>query len=324
MAARVRPTDRRGLVRSTFIALLAALATFASSVAPAAQVRWHDSFEDGLAAAAESHKPIMVFAFVSQPGGVYDFAHDGMLRETLVDPGVVEASELFEAVRLDVRLRRNDEARRRLKVSPVVSASTGVIDGERVAAYPITLFLDHRGEELFRRHGYLPPAAYRMQLERAANLFHGLNEVTQNPRDAVARRGLGRAYMEMDFAPDDPFYRGAIENLERAISLAPDNVTGANFDARVDLAILRMPDDPAQGLAALSELLDEDERSDRRFEIQYFMAVAHYVQEDLREAVRILARFETDDRDSAYFDSPWTPQALGLLEHLRRRMQDQG
>lgn len=300
------------------------LATWAPSTAQAEQFRWHESFEEGLQAAAQSGKPILVFAFVSQPGGAYDFAHDRMLHETLVDPEVVKALGAFEAVRLDVRQRSNDEARRRLKISPVVATGTGIIETERMAAYPVTLFLDRNGNELFRRHGYLPPPAYRLQLQRAANLFSKRRAATERPDDPVVRRELGRAYMEMDFSPGDPFHRAAIENLNRAITLDPNNETGANFDARVDLAILRMPEDPAQGLAQLFALQSEDEDGHRRLEIQYYMGVAQYVLGDLEAAVQTLSRFETSDRNSEYFDSPWTPLALGLLKHLRQRLGQDG
>ncbi len=325
-ASRLSGRDRRTRMRRaiTRAVALAALCVCATAVAGAARARWHRSFEDGLAAAAQSGKPILVFAYISQPGGVYDFAHDGMLHETLVDEGVVEALKAFEPVMLDVRDRRNDAARRRLKVSPVVTSATGVVDVERVAAYPITLFLDRRGEELFRRHGYLPPDAYRVQLERSAVLFEKLRAVTDQPDSAVARRELGRAYMEMDFAPDDPFYQAAVENLERAITLDPNNLTGARFDARVDLTILHLPDDPEQALTDLRELQTEAAEGDRRFEIQYYTAVAQYVLQDIRGAIRTLERFETADDTSPWFDSPWTPQALGLLKHLRERLHQGG
>ncbi len=326
MARASRTGNRRThLRRSIALALsIASLCLCAATIAGAARAHWHRSFEDGLAAAAQSGKPIVVFAYISQPGGAYDFAHDGMLNETLVDEGVVEALEAFEAVMFDVRAPGNQAARRRLNVSPVVTPATGVVDVERVATYPITLFLDRRGDELFRRHGYLPPDAYRLQLERSAALFEKLRAVTEEPDSAVARRELGRAYMEMDFAPDDPFYRAAVENLERATELDPNNLTGAKFDARVDLTILRLPDDPEQALTDLRDLQAQDDDGDRLFETQYYIAVAQYVLEDMAGAIRTLERFETDDRDSPWFDTPWTPQALGLLGHIRERVEAGG
>ena len=325
-ASRMSGRDRRVRVRRaiTLAVAIAALCLCAASMADAAHARWHRSFEDALAAAADSGKPIVVFAYISQPGGAYDFAHDGMLHETLVDEGVVAALQAFEPVLFDVRAPGNEAARRRLRVSPVVTTATGVVDVERVASYPITLFLDRRGDELFRRHGYLPPDGYRMQLQRSATLFEKRRAVTDQPDSAVARRELGRAYMEMDFAPDDAFYQAAVENLERALALDPNNLTGAKFDARVDLTILYLPDDPEQALTDLRGLQAEDAEGDRRFEIQYFTAVAQYVLEDMPGAIRTLERFETHDRASPWFDSPWTPQALGLLDHIRERVEAGG
>ncbi|MGD9497889.1 MAG: hypothetical protein AB7Y46_16420 [Armatimonadota bacterium] len=316
MAARSDTRKHRQGALTASVLVVAGL-VLATSIAAAARIRWHDSFEEALAAATQSHKPILVFAYLSQPGGAYDLAHDRMLHETLVDTGVAEVAAAFEAVQLDVRRSENAAARRRLRVSPVVSGPTGVIEGESVAAYPVTLFLDHSGKELYRRSGWLPPEAYRVQLERARALFAGLDAVTAAPGDAVARRNLGRAYMEMDFAPGDRFHRAALENLERAVSLDPQNETGANFDARVDLAILRMPDDPQKGVEELGRLKQEDRDGHRRLEIEYYMAVAQFVLENVQEALAILSRFETDDRSSPYFDSEWTPQALGLLKYIR-------
>ncbi len=299
-----------------------------------AGIDWHESLEAALEAAGESGKPLLVFVYIGGqdadfegqrqqihlPGSEEDRARQRvqvseMLNDTLVDPGVVHAAEAFEAVRLDLRLRCNDAARRRLHISPGVDPATGV----RAGMYPITLFLDSNGDELFRRHGSLPPVAYQLQLERAANLFAKLDAVAAQPGDAVARRELGRAYMEMDFAPDDPFYRAAVRNLEKAIELDPDNATGAKYDARVDLAILHLPDDPGTAVGSLFQLQVEDPDGRRRLEIQYYMAVAQYVLEHYDEAIQLLAQFETEDRDSPYYDSPWTPQALGLLAHIRAR-----
>lgn len=310
-----------GKGRALRLAVVGALTLAVTTAAPAAQANWHDRLEAGLEAAAVSHKPIVVFAFISQPGGAYDSAHDYMLHQTLVDEQVVEALGRFEAVRLDLRQPENDAARRRLRISPVRTEGTGVIESERIGIYPVTLFLDEGGEELCRRHGYLPPAAYAAELTRAANLFAALRAAEAHPNDPVARRNLGRAYMEMEFSPDDQFYRAAVENLERAIALDPDNATGAKYDARVDLTILRLPDDPQRALDDLRALQAEEPEGDRRFELQYYIAVAQYVLEDLPGAIKTLERFETDDRESPWFDSPWTPEALGLLRHLRERRE---
>ena len=312
----------------------AAIAILLVLPASAQGINWHTSLDDGLRPAEASHKPMIVFVYLGADddyvGQREDISLTGdradrqrqvldirrMIDRTLTDAGVVAAARSFEPVMLDLRLKANDDARERLKVSPVVSEGTD----HRVGVYPITLFLDSHGDELFRRHGYLPPEAYELQLLRAANLFDGLRETIANPDDATARRNLGRAYMEMDFARGDRFYEAAVRNLEMAVELDPRNESGASYDARVDLAILRLPDNPTEALRALAELQAEDEEDSRRLEIQYYMAVAHYVLEDHAAAARILSDFETDDRRSPYFDSPWTPQALGLLQYIRRHL----
>ncbi|MEA3400665.1 MAG: hypothetical protein U9R79_05400 [Armatimonadota bacterium] len=310
--------------RRVLMLVAVASALLLCSVASAARVRWHDSFEEALQAAKQSGKPIFAFVYLSQADlGEREGLEPSkqMLRETLTDDGVVAAARAFEAVKLDLRDPDSDAARRRLKVSPVSNPLGLDADtNERVAAYPISLFLDSHGDELFRRHGYLPPPVYSMQLQRAANLFEKITAVTEEPNDPVARREVGRAYMEMDFARGDPFYKAAVRNLEAAIKMDPENDTGAKFDAEVDLAILRLPDDPQKALTALAELEARDRDGHRRLEIQYYMAVAHYVLGDAQKALRLLERFETGEKDSEYYDSPWTPQALGLLKHIRRRV----
>lgn len=314
------------------IFVAAAAMAMAWGIPPAAAQTgdWHGSFEEGLAAAAESRKPIVVLVHIggddteylgqqehiALPGeGSARQRLDGrrMIERTLTDRGVIQAAKAFEPVLLDVRLRANDDARERLKVSPVVSEGAD----QRVGVYPITLFLDANGDELFRRHGYLPPEAYEFQLRRAANLFEKLHALVQDPENPMALREVGRAYMEMDFSHGDRFYQAAVRNLERAIELDRDNAVGAHFDASVDLAILRLPDNPADALSVLSRLHSQDERGARQLEIEYYTAVAHYVLEDLAAARRLLSSFETGDRRSPYFDSPWTSQALGLLQHIR-------
>ncbi len=331
-----RPTSRKCNLLRGIVPLLVAAAILAIALPVSArEVDWYTSFEDALEAARESRKPILVFVYLGTETDDYEGVqeritlpgsraarerqavdHRRMIDTTLKSPGVQEAARAFEPVMLDIRLKDNDEARQRLKVSPVVR--TNDEQQERVGVYPITLFLDANGDELFRRHGYLPPEAYELQLVRATNLFEKLREVVEDPEDPVLLRNLGRAYMEMDFSRGDRFYRAAIRNLEKAIQRDPDNATGANFDARVDLAILRLPDNPRGALDTLGRLAEEEE-GERSLEIQYYRAVAHYVSEDHDAASRILSDFETDDRNSPYFDSEWTPQALGLLQHIRAK-----
>ncbi|NLO04319.1 MAG: hypothetical protein GX131_00680 [candidate division WS1 bacterium] len=314
------------------------LLTAAAAPLQAAQIDWHQRLDDGLRAAERSGKPLLVFVYISTEGEGHGGAYvpinvhrpnapeaseridlQRMLQRTLTDPAVAELAKYWEPVMLDLRLIQNDDARRRLHVSPGVDTSGGA-DGfqSRVAMYPITLFLEPDGTEIFRRHGYLPPEAYVVQLQCAIELFEKRNAVREQPQDAVRRRELGRAYMEMHPALNDEIYRLAVENLEEAIRLDPNNLTGANFDARVDLAILGLPQDSTGAIATLLSLQSEDRDRHRALEIEYYIAVAHYVNENLPAAMELLAKFETADDNSPYFDSEWTPQALGLLTYIRQ------
>lgn len=330
MQAREPGSDVRG---GLILAILAGLLVALAAGPVAARIDWHDSYDDALAAAQESGKPIFAFVYLSEQSGAFSGPReeirversDGaqarqrldiqrMLEDTLSDPDVMAAAKKFEAVKLDLRDPATDAARRALQVSPGVDPSSAT----RVAMYPITVFLDSSGEELFRRHGSMPALGYAAQLNRAAELHERRKAVQEDPRDPVKRRALGRAYMEMDPTPEDRIYQAAVENLEAAVRLDPENATGANFDARVDLAILSIPRSPEEAIQKLFQLQSEDADGHRKLEIQYYMAVAHFVMEDYAAAKKLLREFETDDRNSPYWDSPWTPQALGLLEYIKQ------
>jgi len=332
MMMRARGRDLRAMLPAAVLTgLLIALA-----IAPAsAKINWHDDYDAALAAAEKSDKPIFVFVYLSDQGGAFsgprehirldrpdtaDARHrldvQRMLNETLSSPEVTDAAKMFEAVKLDLLDPASDAVRRRLQVSPAVDPDPEI--QARVAMYPLTVFLDQTGTELFRRHGCMPALGYAAQLQQAASLHEKREAVLADPRDPVARRELGRAYMEMDPTPEDRIYDSAVEHLEAAIRFDPDNATGANFDARVDLAILEIPESPEQSIPRLFQLQTEDLDDHRKLEIQYYMAVAHFVMEDYKSAKQLLREFETDDEDSPYWDSPWTPQALGLLEYIKQ------
>lgn len=297
----------------------------------AGQIDWHDGFEEAMAAAEQSGKPVFAFVYlgdeVNRPSGPREQIQvrrqgsrssgtrlnvEEMLDDILHDQQVVAAARNFEAVKIDLCEPQSDAARRQLNVSP------GIAENTRVGMYPITVFLEPSGQELFRRHGCMPAIGYASQLDTAYDLHRKKQAAEADPRDPVKRRELGRAYMEMDPTPDDRIYRAAVENLEAAIRLDPDNSTGANFDARVDLAILSIPQSEEDALQKLFQLQSEDTGGHRKIEIQYYMAVAHFVNEDYASAKKLLREFETNDRKSPYYDSPWTPQALGLLEYIKQ------
>jgi tetratricopeptide (TPR) repeat protein len=321
----------KAFARTLAVALTATLLTFAAG--SAAEINWHDSYETALEAAEKSGKPVFAFVYLSEqeqqssgpreeiridrPGaarGGQRLNVEQMLEQTLADPEVIAATEKFEAVKLDLVDPATDSARHALKVSPGVDAATET----RAAMYPITVFLDSTGKELFRRHGSMQPIGYAAQLGQATRLHERREAVLDNPQDPVKRRELGRAYMELDPTPGDRIHDAAVEHLEAAIRFDPDNEEGANFDARVDLAILQIPEATEQSVEELTELQREDGDGHRALEIQYYAAVAHFVLENYAAARKLLREFETDDRNSPYWDSPWTPQALGLLEHIKQ------
>ena len=327
-----RSSGRRRNTAAIFTAaILSALLGTLAGPAAAAAIDWHDGLDEALQAAEESGKPVFAFIYLGEqtpgasgqreeisvrregdPVASQQLDLERMLKQTLSDADVVAAARNFEALKLDLCDPRTDAARIALKVGPGVDAGTET----RVGMYPITVFLDPSGEEIFRRHGCMPALGYAAQLEQAHELFEKRGAVLADPRDAIKHRELGRAYMEMDPTPDDQIYQAAVEHLQEAVRLDPGNETGANFDARVDLAILSIPQSPEQTRRSITDLFrlqTEDADGHRKLEIQYYMAVAHFVLEDYASAKQLLREFETEDRNSPYWDSPWTPQALSLI-----------
>jgi len=318
-------------------------AAFAAGASQADGIVWHESFEEALGSAQTSHKPMVVCAFRG-----HSAAYKQMVAMTFASPEVIAASQQFECFALDITLPENEDLLGRLRLGPVEGEALGLGEGEVgdvYGAYPITVFLDHEGTEHFRRHGSLPPTAFAGQLNKAHRLIECLAGVADTPNRARAHRELGRAYMEMDIQEGDPYYKAVTRHLERAIELDPDNVTGANFDARVDLTIFRIPNAPEEAFARLFELQSDASAHERRFEIQYYLAVAQCAMgnakliaaeealgegQELSEqqtaniprpffaaAAEMLMPFYTDDERSPYYGNEWTPEALALLYQLR-------
>jgi tetratricopeptide (TPR) repeat protein len=303
-------------------------------------ILWHRSFEQALSSAQGSRKPLVICAFNGQSA-----AYLQMVERAFADPKAIAASRQFECFAVDASLRGNADLMQRLRLAPVEDEA-----GDRHGVYPITLFLDHTGKEQFRRHGYLTAAAFEAQLNKAHRLIQCTQAAAQSPNDARVQRELGRAYMEMDMTKGDPYYEAVTQHLKLAIELDPDNTAGANFDARVDLAIFDTPDTPEESFRKLFQLQTEALGQERRFEIQYYMAVAQCAigserllaaEEALDEgqelseeqvariltpyyeaAAQILLPFHTEDRRSPYFGNEWTPQALTLLYQIRPELRE--
>ena len=259
---------------------------------------------------------------------------------TLGRADVVEAAQQFECVALDVADEGTEDIQQRLGVAPGRSEN----GADRYSAYPITIFCDTDGEEQFRRHGFLPPAAFAVQLTRAHRLIECLHAVGEQPYDARRHRDLGRAYMELDIEEGDAYYQATIAHLRRAIQLDPDNATGANFDARVDLIIFALPSSPSEAFNNLSAAQREMPESERRFEIRYYMAVAQWAmaqekvgaaeeatggrglsEEQAAEIARpfstkaadLLMPFHTAEEGTPCYESEWAAPALILLYTIR-------
>lgn len=295
--------------------LLVALAVAASAASAADRIAWHDSFESALQSAETSHKPLMVFAYRMDAPACQE-----MDRVTLGRADVVEAAQQFECVALDVSDEANEEVQHRLGVGPGRSEN----GGDTYSAYPITVFYDTNGEEQFRRHGFLPPAAFALQLTKAHRLIEGLRAIAEQPYDARRHRDLGRAYMELDIEEGDAYYEAAIAHLRRAIQLDPDNANGANFDARVDLIIFKLPASPSEGFEKLSAAQSEAPDSERRFEIWYYMAVAQWAmgQEKLAAAEEALGNRRMSDEQAAEILAPFCAKAAEILMPFHTAEED--
>lgn len=256
-----------------------------------------------LEAAASSGKPVYVYIYA-----IRDSKCTYMEEKTLSNPPVLAALRSYQVCAVNIHNPDDHSFLQQHKVLPATD------EERRIKTYrlPTHLFLNSSGQAVYRCDGYLPGEWFTRVLENVTLLIKAQAAVQDNPQDARAYAQLGHIWLVLQN------YDKAREYLNKAVSLDPNNEVGAKAEAGLDLAIMAIPDNPQQAYNDLANYEQTYPHSPQRLEARYYMAVALVAADNIPEAIKILESFETDDKSAPEYDSPWTPNALGLLRRLRQ------
>ncbi len=303
------------LIRPAAIVSLTVLSLTVSAVRPLAAPRdmnWQPTVEAALKAASARGKPLYVYVYASHNPRFVREGRDPkcvhMERVTLANPQVQAALGNYVLCALDIHNPDNESFLGKHNIVPAAE------EEGRITTYqlPANLFLNSRGQEVYRISGYVPPQSFTNTLDNVRALIKAQEAVEANSQDAAAYARLGHFYLKLQR------YEKARQYLNKAVALDPDNQTGAKAEANVDLAILEIADNPQQAYQQLTAYLNQYPQSPRRLEVCYYMGVALVAAGDQQRAIKVLQRFETSDKSAPEYDSPWTPYALWLLKQLRQ------
>lgn len=135
-------------------ALTAFLVVISAAAGLADGITWHESFEDAIASAGQTGRPVLV---VFSGGGDCGWCSE-MAGETLVAPEVVALARSFEVAQV-LALRRDDLSTRYM-----------------VATYPTVVFLSPDGEVIEKVSGYLPPEVFIEVMQGALDAHAALQQ----------------------------------------------------------------------------------------------------------------------------------------------------
>lgn len=310
-----------------FLALGAILPAFALT----RDVPWHPTPELAQSHASASGKPIL--AFVYQPKHK---ACAATIQYLLPHEAVLQTLREFELLAVDTHdpLMRNFCLQHKLGIDEPSDPLAG--DHSTVqAVLPVYLILTAQGRELCRDYGQL--AFYKVDRDQDTHPFVVIPERVPIAAMALATRlqqmlELARLEQQLQTQPSASAHAQAGHvlmelgrhekaryHLQAAMQLDPDNAAGAYENAYLDVTILDIVDDAQRCLQQLQDYERRYATSDRLLEVRYYQAVCYAALEDYKNAGRLLQTFETADRNAPEYDSPWTTQALSLLEQLRDR-----
>jgi len=202
------------LIKRFAMAAAVALSCASSGSANVATMRWQ-TFEEGLAAAPRTNRPILLdfWADWCAPCKVMD-------ADVYTKDEVVRAAEPFVAVRIDYDRK------------PALARRYGVAD------IPTIVVTDSYGSELFRYTGYLDAAAFREMLgslPRDVTEFNRLTRALERDRHDFSALGelAGRLRSAGLFLTSNGYYARALETREaRADASAREAIltaTSANY-----------------------------------------------------------------------------------------------
>lgn len=294
-------------------------------------VPWHPALESAQAHSRASGKPIL--AFVHEPTHK---ACKATIQYLLPHEAVVPQLREYELLAVDMQNPAMRDFCTRYKLGGDAGPELTSGDHSTVhAVLPVYLVLDAEGRELCRDYGQ--PAFYTVDREQETHPFVIIPERVPIAAGALATRlqqmlELGRLEQQLQTRPSASAHAQAGQllmklgrhekaryHLQLAIQLDPNNSEGAYEDAYLDVTILDIVDDAQRCLGQLQEYPRRYPASDRLLEVRYYQAVCYAALEDYKNAGRLLQTFETGDRSAPEYASPWTTQALNLLEEMRDR-----
>lgn len=305
-------------------------------VTPAA-LQWSTDSEQALPAAQAAGRPVYVYIWAR-----YNPDCVRMADETLTYDQVVAHLTSFQLLALDAHSRGNFPFFDKYKIpyfrvegpgGPEIPPGVAVSGG--AARYPTSVFLDSQGREVFRMYGFVEGKGFAVRLGQVMDVLKAWEVLRGDPDSAEAELRLGHLYMQMEVLAE------AKVHLERALQLDPKNEKGVVPDARLDLAIMAIPEDPAKAIPTLQQWQRENAAHPRRLEAVYFEAAANVgvAQElmavapegttgltkdadaRLQAALRLLTVFKEAKPGSLEHESRWYLPAMALVTGIEAARQ---
>lgn len=317
------------LSRAVFLLLCCTIAVSgvaADSVQLPGKVNWHPSFAAASNAAQDSGKPILAFVYVESHPPSATLANELMPRKT-----VIKNLQKFELLGVPYGDETHQDFLNEYDVKEEVSpADDGSGEVRFYPALPAMLYLNADGTEYLRDKGYTPApgdpekhnekllktaaAAFSARLARTRQLITFLRRIADEPT-AGAHADAGHLLLQMNR------YARARTHLQKAMSLDPDNKSGAFADAYLDTIVLGVARKPEQALHQLEDFQARFPDSDRLLEAQYYQAVCLVALERYDEATPVLSSVCEKTEDTPLSLEPWYVPATRLLNSLKQLQQ---
>jgi len=278
---------------------------------------WYENWEEASAQAQKSGKPVYVYVWEYPRMSRDDWAkvskHNPcyqMGQLTLTDQQVKRMLRDYVHCALEIHIPLSRQFMREHAPGLLPDADEKQA-GFSAYRLPFHLFFDSSGQKVFQIYGYIPTQWFVQILEAVQLLIKGQSAENDKLKQARAYARLGHICLELEL------YEEARKHLEHTLKLDPDNKTGAQADAKLDLAIISIPDAPAKASRALESYLDDHPHSARRTEVRYFLAVAQYLADNHSDAIRILEQIADIREPGSKQERRWVEYAAILLQQLQ-------
>ncbi len=293
-------------------------------------LQWSTDVGQALASAQVAGRPVYIYIWAK-----YNPDCIKMADETLTYDHVVAQLASFQLVALDAHNRTNFAFFEKYKIpyfrvggpaGAEVSREAGVV-WEGGGRYPTSLFLDPQGREVYRMFGCVVGKGFAVRLAQVTEALEAWDSLKADPNSPAAELRVGHVYMQLQVISE------ARKHLQQALELDPQNQSGVVPDARLDLLIMAIPDDPVKSIPALQQWRQANADHPRRLEAAYYEAAANVAVAEalmaaapegtqgltreatarLDAAVRVLQLFKESKPGSPEHESQWYMQAMALL-----------